>query len=123
MQSSNDNGQREDKDQRRRPKRGKELVNEKHKHCTRSGLTFILVGMMERNTKSSNNFGSIAIDKRLCGFCLWSGAMLTHESSESQFSRPHVKELRNNRTSKTSSNIDTYCGGKICGLFELLATH
>ncbi|KAK0077080.1 hypothetical protein PV325_004497 [Microctonus aethiopoides] len=46
MQSSNDIVQREGHDQRRETKLGKELANEKRKHCTRSGLTLIFVKMM-----------------------------------------------------------------------------
>ncbi|KAK0072490.1 hypothetical protein PV325_011284, partial [Microctonus aethiopoides] len=46
MQSSKDNALREGHNRRRGTRRGKELANEKRKHCTRSGLTLIFVGMM-----------------------------------------------------------------------------
>lgn len=115
MQSSNDNGQREGNDRWRGMKRGRELANEKRKHCTRPGLTsmrcrndvYVRVCMYEwcttsasesernrasgsacelkeeSNTKQPMHFGSIAIDKELCGFCLWSGTILMHESLKS----------------------------------------
>ncbi|KAK0072877.1 hypothetical protein PV326_014031, partial [Microctonus aethiopoides] len=46
MPSSKDNALREGYNRRRGTRRGKELANEKRKHCTRSGLTLIVVEMM-----------------------------------------------------------------------------